>query len=203
VLAAGELARAPKKGAQENAHIVLSDECGFLLSPLVKRTLAPSGQTPVLPHSNPHQKIAAIAGLSLSPKAGRLGLYFQTFPNQSINSQKAADFLRELLKHLRGRVILIWDRLPMHRGQPIQELLAAYPRLTIELLPAYAPDLNPVEWLWTHIKYHELANFTPENVTHLDDTVTDLFDDAKHDSIRLRSFYQSSRIPLPDRTLTV
>ena len=170
---------------------------------MVKRTWAPRGQTPLLPCSNPHQKVSAIAGLSLSPKAGRIGLYFHTFPNQSINSQMAADFLRELLKHLRGKVILLWDRSKMHSGQPIKELLAAYPRLSIEFLPTYAPDLNPVEWLWNHLKYHELANFTPENVTQLDDSVTDLFDDAKHDFSRLKSFYNSSRLTLPDRTLAV
>ena len=53
--------------------------------------------------------------------------------------------MRQLLRHLRGKVIVIWDRGNMHRGDPIRQLLRDYPRLSIEELPPYAPDLNPVE----------------------------------------------------------
>ena len=63
--------------------------------------------------------------------------------------------------HLRGKVIVIWDDGPMHKGEPIREVLRQFPRLTLEPLPAYAPDLNPVEQLWNYLKYTELPNFAP------------------------------------------
>lgn len=72
-----------------------------------------------------------------------------------------AEFLRELLRHLRGKVIVIWDNGSMHKGEAIRGVLRDFPRLSLERLPPYAPDLNPVEWLWSYLKYGEMANFAP------------------------------------------
>jgi transposase len=164
-----------------------------LLAPLVRRSLAPRGQTPILTVSGGHrQKVSCIGGLSLSPRAQRFGLYFQTHPYQHINNHGVAAFLRDLLRHLRGRVIVVWDNGPMHKGEPIRRVLARYPRLQIEWLPPYAPELNPVEALWNHIKYGQLANFTPADVETLDTAVTDWLINAKFDPNRLRSFYNAT-----------
>src|SRR5262249_44854923 len=163
------LAPHPQKGARQNAHIVLIDESGVLLNPLVSRSLAPRGQPLILRVPGGHrEKVSAIAGLSLSPHARRLGLYFETYPDRHITSVQTAAFLRDLLRHLRGPVIVVWDNGPMHKGEPIRRVLADYPRLTVEWLPPYAPELNPVEHLWNHVKYGQLANFTTDDVEVLD-----------------------------------
>jgi transposase len=65
-------------------------------------------------------------------------------------------------------VIVVWDGGPMHKGEPIRKLCADYPRLQLERLPPYAPDLNPVEYLWSHLKYGKMANFVPDDVFQLD-----------------------------------
>jgi putative transposase len=172
-----------------------------LLSPLVRRSYAPRGQTPILSvKGGKHEKVSVIAGLSLSPRAHQLGLYFHSYPNWHINNEGAAYFLRDLLRHLRGQVIVVWDNGPMHKGPPIRQVLADYPRLTLEWLPPYAPELNPVECLWNHIKYSELANFTTEDADTLDNVVIDLLLDAKHNPERLRSFYAATPLRLPSRT---
>jgi transposase len=69
-------------------------------------------------------------------------------------------FLRVLLRKIAGKLLLIWDAAPLHRGQPIKDLLArgAAKRLHLEQLPGYAPELNPVEGLWNYLKRVELGN---------------------------------------------
>jgi len=182
---------------------VLIDESGVLLNPLVRRTLAPRGQTPILKvKGGRHEKVSVIAGLSLSPRTRRLGLYFQTHPRSYLNNQRTADFLRELLRHLRGPVIAVWDNGPAHKGDAIRQVLADYPRLDLEWLPSYAPELNPVEQLWNHVKRGQLANFTTTDAEALDEVVTDLLCDTKFDPDRLRSFYAATPLKLPKRTRT-
>jgi transposase len=88
--------------------------------------------------------------LSLPPRRHRPGLDFRTHPKDFV---KAAAFVRQLLRHLRGEVFLIRDRGIMHRGEPIRQLLRDFPRPIIEESPPYAPDLDPVERLWNHIMY--------------------------------------------------
>ena len=69
-------------------------------------------------------------------------------------------FLRLLLRQIRGKLLVIWDGAPIHRGQPIKEFLrnGAAKRLHLEQLPGYAPDLNPDEGIWNYLKRIELGN---------------------------------------------
>jgi transposase len=174
------------------------------MSPLVRRSLAPRGQTPILiVPAGRREKVSSIAGLSLSPRTRQLGLYFETHPHEHINNHGVASFLRGLLRHLRGRVIIVWDNGPMHKGQPIRDVLARYPRLHVEWLPPYAPELNPVEPLWSHIKYAELANFTPPDVHTLDEAVTDCLFNTKFDPAVLKGFFDATPLRLPTRTRVI
>ncbi len=158
-LAARGVAADKKSAARRRAHLVLIDESGFLMSPLVRRTLAPRGHTPILKTpGGRHEKVSVVAALTISPRRHRLGLYWRTFPQDFVNAERSAEFLRGLLRHLQGAVIVVWDGGPMHKGVPIAQLLADFPRLSLERLPPYAPDLNPVEYLWGHLKYGKLAN---------------------------------------------
>jgi transposase len=187
----------------EGAHIVLIDETGVPMAPLVRRSLAPRGQTPVLKQKGSRrEEVSVIAALSLSPRRHRPGLYFQTHPKEFINNVKAAAFVRQLLRHLRGKVTLSWDRGTMHRGDPIRALLRDYPRLTIEELPPYAPELNPVEQVWNHIKYGVLCNFAPRDAAHADEVATEHLTAARHDHGRLRSFFNASDLPPLERVIS-
>jgi transposase len=168
------------------------------LAPLLRRSQAPRGHTPICEQPGGHRdKVSTIAGLSLSPLRQHLGLYFQTFPYAYVTAPAAADFVEELLKQLRGKVIVVWDRGPIHRGPALRQLLKRFPRLSVEYLPAYAPDLNPVEHLWNHLKYDQLANFVPSSVLHLNCLVQATLEVAAEDQQRLRSFYAASELPFP------
>jgi transposase len=130
-----------------------------MLTPTVVRTWAPRGQTPIFRHSQRHDRISVISAVSVSPTRRRVGLYYQWHHN-NIREIEAVAFLRHLLRHLRGHVVLIWDRLGVHRGKLVAKLCRRVPRLHLEFLPAYAPELNPDEGVWRMTKRH-LANNCP------------------------------------------
>jgi hypothetical protein len=127
--------------------------------PTVRRTWAPKGQTPILRHrTRSHKKVSTIGALTISPQRRRLGLYLHWHPDKNITQDEVILFLRDLLAHLRGNVILVWDRLNAHRSAQVELWRAAYPRLSIEWFPPYAPELNPMEYVWGYLKGHRLAN---------------------------------------------
>ena len=174
------------------------DESGFLLNPVVRRTWAQQGQTPVLPSWGRHRdKVSVIAALSVSPQRRRLGLFFHTDPQRYLDAQAVADFLRTLLRHLRGAVIVLWDGGSNHKGPLIRAVCADFPRLHLERLPAYAPDLNPVECVWSHLKYGRMANFIPRNVRHLNRVVQSYLYALKRSPKLLKQVWQGSKLPFP------
>jgi putative transposase len=188
---------ADKKSARRRrAHLVLIDESGVLMSPLVRRTLAPRGKTPILKTRAAHrEKVSVTAALTISPRRDRLGLYWQTYPRSFVNAERAADFLRALMRRLQGAVIVVWDGGPMHKGEPIRKLLADFPRLSLERLPPYAPELNPIEYLWSHLKYGRLANFAPDDVFQLDGVLKQHLHQTAQSADLLRSFVEASGLP--------
>jgi transposase len=140
--------------------IVFVDETGVSLRPYHVRTWAPRGHTPTLQYSFNWKSLSIIGGITFR------SIYFRTFPG-TIRSQQVILFLRDLFRHLKGNVILIWDRQPVHRSRAVQEFLQRHPRVTSEYLPPYAPDLNPVEYVWGIFKKNGMANFCPEHVNEL------------------------------------
>lgn len=148
------------------AHIVFIDESGFLLIPLVLRTWAPRGQTPIHRYRYRRDKVSAISGVSVSfKKRRRLGLYVQLHL-KNIGHVEVCAFLRHLLRHLRGHVIALLDNSRTHKGDPLRELRRRLPRLHLEYFPAYAPELNPDEGVWSLAK-RKLANGRPDDLSVL------------------------------------
>ena len=177
---------------------MLIDESGFLLNPVVRRTWARRGHTPVLPSWGRHRdKVSVIAALSVAPRRQRLGLLFHTDAKHYIDAPAVADFLRALLRCLRGQVIVIWDGGSNHKGPFVRAVCAHFPRLHLERLPAYAPDLNPVEFVWSHLKYGRMANFIPQNVRHLDQVVQSHLHALKRSPRLLKQLWKGSKLPFP------
>lgn len=93
--------------------------------------------------------------------------YFRLFPGP-IRSPQGVEFLGHLLRQLTGPLLVIWDGLPQHRSRLVHEFVAAQEgRPTLEPLPAYAPELNPAEYIFGHLKYHELPNLCPKALWEL------------------------------------
>lgn len=116
------------------------------------RTWAPRGQTPLLHHPGGWKKLSAAAGVT------RHGFYFRLYPG-SIKAPQLLHFLRHLGRQVRGKILLVWDRLGVHRSRLVREWFRAQDgRFLVEELPAYAPELNPVEYLWGWWKPNTVAN---------------------------------------------
>src|SRR5207249_3487003 len=106
-----------KYAARLGAHIVFADESGFLLIPTVVRTWAPQGETPIHRHRQGRRdKLSVISGISVSPKRRRLSLYYLLF-FENIGQEEVCVFLRELLRHLRGPIIVLLDNSSTHKGE--------------------------------------------------------------------------------------
>jgi len=148
------LAGTQKRAEAEGRTIVWVDESGFYLLPLAVRTWAPRGQTPILRVKLTHDHLSAISGSTLD---GRL---FLQVAEGAYDSVGVVGFLRVLLRKIPGKLLVIWDGSPIHKGQPIKDFLTrgAAKRLHLERLPGYAPDLNPEEGIWNYLKRVELAN---------------------------------------------
>ena len=98
-------------------------------------------------------------GALLTTRTGRRPRWFLSFHPGAIRNGQVIRFLTALRRHVRRRVILLWDRLPAHRSRQVQEALARHRGwLMVEWLSAYAPDLNPVEQLWAHLDATALPN---------------------------------------------
>jgi transposase len=129
----------------------------------VVRTYAPVGQTPILREWWTRDHLSALAAIALEGK-----LYFRS-QDRTINSDDVVGFLEHLLREVPGPMVIIWDGAPIHRSYTIKEFLTAgaSQRLHVERLPAYAPELNPGEALWAHLKGVELRNVCCLTIRHL------------------------------------
>jgi transposase len=154
-----------KNASGRGAHLVFADESGFSLIPSICRTWAPRGATPTLQIAGCWTKLSAISALSVSPKRGRLSLCLHFQPT-NITALAVCGFLKHLLRHLRGPIVLLWDSTPVHKAGPIGQFRASHPRLHVERFPGYAPELNPDEFVWTQLK-RSLCNAIPKDLAHL------------------------------------
>ncbi|MGA8870850.1 MAG: IS630 family transposase [Candidatus Acidiferrales bacterium] len=189
------LATGKKNAARLGAHVVFADESGFLLAPLVVKTWAPRGATPIQHHRQGRRdKISVISGISLSPKRHRLGLYYLLFYD-NIAQEEVCAFLRELLRQLRGPLIVLLDNSSTHQGEPLQKLLIRHPRLRIEHFPSYAPELNPDEGVWSLAK-RQLANGCPKNVDELMEDIIRAINRIRNSPAKLRGCILQSELPL-------
>jgi len=161
-----------------------------MLQPVVRRTWAPRGQTPI---QYSWDRLALISAITIAPRRRRLGLCFQIYES-NICSEQVIAFLTLLHRRLRRKFIVVLDRLSAHR-KAVRLLQAAHPNwFEVEWLPPYAPDLNPVEMVWNHTKYGDLANFIPDDIHHLRQAVTDSLSNARSQPERLRSFFRRPRL---------
>lgn len=169
------------------------DESGFLLIPSVRRTWAPRGKTPVTVHRFAHGRISAISAISVSPVRKHLSLYFR-LSRDNIRSDDVASFIRELLKAIPGHLIVVWDNSNPHRARVVRELERERERLHIEYLPAYAPELNPDEGVWSQMKCL-LANGRPDDVDELADHLLCALGDIAVSQSKLRACIHGSQLP--------
>lgn len=169
-----------------------------MLTPTVRRTLAPRGQTPIHYCWDRRDRISVISAITISPIRKRRGLYFILLAdNENVHAEDVVGFLRQLKYHLDGPITVIWDRGRVHdRSKVVRAYLAKHPEIVTEKLPTYAPELNPDEQVWSNIKYGRLANYAPRDTRELRKRLMRELRHLRKRSDLLRSFIQHTKIPL-------
>lgn len=177
------------RAAREGRTIVFVDESGLSQRPARKRTWAPEGQTPVLEFNFNWKKLSAIAGVSLT------SVYFELHEG-SITSREVIAFLRHLRSRIRRPLAVVWDGLRAHWSKEVREYVDGLNGgIVLEQLPAYAPELNAVEYLWGHIKQHELANLCPKDLRELSSAALKALFKAKRTKSYIRAFWIQTELP--------
>lgn len=154
------------------------------------RTWAPRGQTPVLQyHFNWHQ-LSVIAGISFTC------FYFRLFPG-AIKGPQIIEFLNALGRQIRRPLLVIWDGLPAHRSALVREYLESLNgAVQIEQLPGYAPELNPAEYIWGHLKHHELPNHCAPTFGELKTRARNRLRSMQRRPTLITAFWQQAELPL-------
>jgi transposase len=196
--------RIKQKARRHDACLLLLDESGLLMAPLLRRSWALRGHPPASKHKAGHrEKVSVVAALWLTPSQDQLHLAYQTLVNGYFTNVEVAEFLSGAVQGLPGPVIAIWDGGTMHKGGPIRALMEESPRrLDIEPLPAHAPMLMPVEFLWRWLKYGRLCNFAPRDAQDLNKAVVRELDAIRDNQMLLSSFFHQSDLPLPRARIT-
>ena len=137
-----------EKARREHRALVFVDESGFALLPGVVKTYGPRGETPVVDEWQMRDHLSVMGGVTPEGK-----VYSLVRPH-SLNGLHSIAFLAHLVRQVAGRILVIWDGSPIHRRAEVKAFLAdqagkAHPP---GLLLLDAPDLNPVAWLWKHLK---------------------------------------------------
>jgi transposase len=125
-----------------------------------------------------------------------VGWYLHFHVDRSVRQEQVVDFLRDLLRHLNGQIIVIWDRLQAHRSRFLRQWLQRCRRLRIEYLPGYAPELNPNEYGWAYLKGNPLANYCPHDVEQLHARAVSASREVARQQPLLRSFVHATGLPL-------
>lgn len=184
------MAPVKKNAAAEGRTIVFVDESGLSERPHRVRTWAPRGQTPVLQLSFNWKVLSAIAGLTV------WNFYFRLYPG-TIKSPQVIDFLHRLRRQVDRKLLIIWDGLAAHRSRRVLAYVeSTQGDIRLARLPAYAPELNPVEYVWGYCKQHELPNFCPKDFAHLNQVARSRLRSMQRRPRLVTAFWEQARLPL-------
>jgi len=177
------------------------DEAGFSTKPSRATTWGAIGKTPVLKIAGRGwKKVSAAGALTVSPgdrggKRRRAGQFFQLYEHD-IDGATFAGFVRALLRRVRGRVTFVWDGLAVHRAPAVKAVLALYKRVSVCRLPAYAPELNPVEPMWANSKAVRMRGYVAEDIDDLASEAGVCLDEIAQDHHLLRWFFDATPLTL-------
>lgn len=190
------LASVEKRARRQNALIVFEDESGVSLLPSVRATWAPRGQTPVLRHPFNWKRLSLAGALAYEPDGSDAHLFFELRPG-AYNDETLIAFLSELNEVEQRNVLLIWDGLPSHRSRRMSDWIASQRHwLSVERLPGYAPDLNPIENVWGNLKSQELANLCSNTIDQVADIAEGGLDRIGSDAALCFAFLHHSGLRL-------
>jgi transposase len=180
-----------KKNAEKRGQtIVFVDESGLSERPTRVRTWAPRGQTPVLQYSFSWKQLSAIAGVTFWQ------FYFRLFPG-AIKGPQLVEFLGALHRQIPRPLLIIWDGLQAHKSKVVRRYIEQDDvDIQLEFLPAYAPELNPVQYIWGYLKTHEIANLCASNLHQVSDFARRRLRSMQRRTSLVSAFWSQAQLPL-------
>ena len=157
----------------------------------MKRTWAPRGETPKVRTSLQHNQRVNVIGALLISASGRKVKLRAKRHEVNLTGDQIIDFLKHLLGRVRGPILLVWDKAPIHQRKAVQELIGRRKRLYVYNFPTCAPELNPVEFVWTQAEEY-LASTAPENIVELRSNVQAALQRTRVSQKRLRACLHAS-----------
>jgi len=138
-----------KRAKKRGAEVFFLDEAGIQSDAPLQRTWGARGQTPVVRTSGQRQSVNAISAVT-----ARGGFWYSVYTGR-LNATRFVTFLQDFLRGRRRPIFLVVDRHPAHRAACVARYIQSLRgRLELHFLPGYAPDLNPDEFVWNHIRQH-------------------------------------------------
>ena len=184
------MAGVKKNAVKQGRTIVFVDASGLSERPTRTRTWAPRGETPVLQyHFNWHQ-LSVMAGVTWRR------FYFRLFPG-AVKAPQVVEFLKALRQQLRRPLLVIWDGLPAHRSRLVRDYVESQDgTIQLECMPAYAPELNPVEYIWSYLKQHEVVHFCPRGFAELTDVARRRLSSMQRRPTLVSAFWKQAELAL-------
>jgi len=178
-------------------YLVFVDEAGFMLAPLVRRTWALRGHTPIITVAEPHDRISVIGAMTISPARRHFGFYYQLLAdNVNFHGDSVVAFVNQIHSRLLGPITILWDTIQIHHDRAVENYLSMHPRISIEPFPPYAPELNPVDYVWSYVKYDRMANYCPANLTELRKRIEEEFRNVQRQPQLLQSLFRGTGLTL-------
>jgi transposase len=151
---ANDFPRIVENAVHRNASLVFIDETGFMLAPLVRRTFAPQGHSPICKIADPHARISVIGAMIVAAASKQFSFLYRALgDNENFHGNSVARFLGDVRTNLRGAITIVWDRYCIHRARSVlQFFLNRHRSVVAEFFPPYSSNLNPVDEIWCHVK---------------------------------------------------
>lgn len=157
------MAKASKKRAQLKATFCFYDESGYSERPVIRRTWGKRGVTPIVRSTGSWKNISATGIVATTAQMKRVRALC-TFTWGGVKKENTVQTLRHLTAHIKGTIALFWDGLAQHRALVVRDFLRVHKKrfVMVERFPAYAPELNPQEYVWASSKTKDFAGYVPE-----------------------------------------
>ena len=173
-----------KRAKQAGALIFFLDEAGFQSDPPLGRTYGLKGKTPVVVTSGQRQSINVISAVNAQ------GAFWAATYTGKLNAESFIAFLQNFMRGRTGRVFLVVDGHPAHKANTVKQYIQSLKgRLELHFLPPYAPDLNPDEFVWSHMKGNGVSKKPLKKNESLRERVEQDITDLQKNRKLVRSFF--------------
>lgn len=179
---------------RENATLLFMDESGVQSHPNVRRTWAPRGSRPEIRARAKREKLSIISAAKMD------GELFFSVHGHDLEGTDTIIFLRKLLKEKTDgeKFLIVWDNASIHKSGNVKRFLERRRSSIItKFFPAYAPELNPDEFVWNLAKYHDLPNWCPVDKSEMRSVITKELRKLSRQKERVASAMRHAEIPLP------